>query len=222
MKKRTLTMLLQTVLLIAIMTVATACKEEVPELPVVEEETEKPEVEENHSPNVLVESEPINEKDEITQDEQDYEDALEEENAKKIDEEAEFTVTPFQQTMYATSSVNVRIGPSADYKKVSQLHTGDEILTTGKVDEVDWYEFELENGNKVYVSGSYLSEIKPEEKVVNSEGFSQSELDAWMAKYASGGENGSASSSNDGFVEGGGSYEQPVNDGSLDYLPPAH
>ena len=55
----------------------------------------------------------------------------------------------------STTVLNVRQGPSEDYKVVFKLKKGDEVVLIKKYDE-DWYEIE-HNGKKGYVYKEYLT-----------------------------------------------------------------
>ena len=68
---------------------------------------------------------------------------------------ASWTVTNMDKTMYAKSSVNVRKGPGPDYSKLGSLKINQEVKVTGKCNEFDWYRIDY-NGNEAYVSSSYL------------------------------------------------------------------
>lgn len=95
-----------------------------------------------------------------TQDGQAYDDYMQEENAAKLDGE-EFTVVPFQTTFYVSSNANVYAKPDNTSEVMGTVEYNTEILTTGKVEEVEWYQFKL--GNKeVFISKSFLSETKLE------------------------------------------------------------
>lgn len=111
-----------------------------------------------------------------TQGSQAYEDFLEEEDADKLETE-EFTVTPYQTTFYVTSKTPVYEKPNNTSKELGSVDYGTEILTNGKVNEVDWYRFILDNKD-VFISASYLSaeKLKLEEEVVDSDYPSQEEI----------------------------------------------
>lgn len=72
-----------------------------------------------------------------------------------------YTYTDVNKTMYATTSVNMRSGPDADFDKTGTLSLADEFIVTGVCNETGWYRGQY-NGNTVYVSDKYLSETKPE------------------------------------------------------------
>lgn len=99
-----------------------------------------------------------------TQDGQAYDDYMQEENAAKL-EGKEFTVVPFQTTFYVSSDTNVYEKPDNTSTVMGQVTLNTEILTTGRVEEVDWYQFKLDN-KEVFISKSFLSEKKLELEVV--------------------------------------------------------
>ena len=67
------------------------------------------------------------------------------------------SVTDMNKTMYSTTSLNVRSGPSADYDKLGSLKTGQQVKVTGKTEQTGWYRIEY-NGKTGYVSGKYLQD----------------------------------------------------------------
>ena len=97
--------------------------------------------------------------------EQAYDDFLEEQTSEKLEEKAEFTVVPFQTTFYVSSDTNVYEKPDNTSTVVGKVTYNTEIVTTGKVQEVDWYKFKLD-GKDAYVSNSFLSDKKMELEVV--------------------------------------------------------
>lgn len=70
-------------------------------------------------------------------------------------EEIGYTITQMEEiSMYATSAVNVREGPSADFERVGSLKAGQEVKVTGEA-STGWYE--IAYGEAVgYVSDRYL------------------------------------------------------------------
>lgn len=62
-------------------------------------------------------------------------------------------------SMYASSDVNVRKGPSTDYEKTGSLSFAQEVTVTGMAD-TGWYQISY-NGESAYVSGHYLTTEKP-------------------------------------------------------------
>ncbi|MBD5521735.1 MAG: SH3 domain-containing protein [Lachnospiraceae bacterium] len=77
----------------------------------------------------------------------------------------EYTVTSLEETktMYATDSVNVRIGPSTDYDIIGGLKRGQEITVTGQADTL-WYEV-MYGEDKAFISDKYLQDEKPIEEL---------------------------------------------------------
>ena len=67
------------------------------------------------------------------------------------------------ETVYATSTVNVRSGPSTDDEKIGSLSAGDSVTRTGigTGDYSSWSRVEFSNGTVAYVASSYLSTTKP-------------------------------------------------------------
>ena len=72
-------------------------------------------------------------------------------------------ITDIEKTMYSTTSLNVRSGPSADYDKIGSLKKGQQVKVTGKAEQTGWYRIEY-SGKTGFVSGKYLQdEPLPEE-----------------------------------------------------------
>lgn len=100
----------------------------------------------------------------------------------------EFTIIELTGTRYAIQTANVRKGPGTNYEKIGSLTTNQAIIVTGRVDGTDWYQFEL-NGDKVYVSGKFLSKEKvtaetvSEESVVSEEVVMTAKEKAFCNKY---------------------------------------
>lgn len=63
------------------------------------------------------------------------------------------------ETVYATSTVNVRTGPSTDYEKVGQLKEGESVTRIG-VGDNDWSKV-IYKEKECYISSNYLSTTKP-------------------------------------------------------------
>ena len=63
------------------------------------------------------------------------------------------------ETVYATSTVNVRSGPGTSYEKLGQLAKGDKLTRTGICDN-GWSRV-VYNGKVAYVSSSYLTTTNP-------------------------------------------------------------
>ena len=74
--------------------------------------------------------------------------------------------TDTNETVYATSTVNIRSNPDTNSEKMGQLNWGDSVLRTGiGMDDVaDWSEVQLSNGSIAYISSKYLSTAKPVEQ----------------------------------------------------------
>lgn len=115
--------------------------------------------------------------DPVTEGDQTYDDFLEEEDADKLEPEEEYTIVPYQMTMYVTSRTPVYEKPIDTSAELGSVDYGMEILTNGKVNEVDWYRFVLDNKD-VFISASYLSaeKLELEEEVVESDYPSQEEI----------------------------------------------
>lgn len=95
-----------------------------------------------------------------------------------------FSVDSIRGTMYATSSVNIRALPTVDSDKLGLLAFGKEIEISGICDN-GWYQV-VYGGGEAYISGSYLSENKPESVSVPSySGFIVNDggvADKWLFK----------------------------------------
>lgn len=70
-----------------------------------------------------------------------------------------FTVEAMSATMYATISLNVRSGPSADYDRIGTLDEGEAVTVTGRA-STGWYQVSID-GKTGYVSNIYLSATAP-------------------------------------------------------------
>ena len=77
----------------------------------------------------------------------------------------EYTVTSFEEpkTMYATTLVNIRKGPSTDFDRIGRLKPGQEITVTGQADTL-WYEV-MYGEDKAFISDEYLQDEKPIEEL---------------------------------------------------------
>lgn len=78
------------------------------------------------------------------------------------DTEPTYSFTSVNETVYATSTVNIREGFSADTDKVGSLGKGQSIkrVGIGTGDAEGWSEVEF-NGQTAYISSEYLSLTKP-------------------------------------------------------------
>ncbi len=76
-----------------------------------------------------------------------------------------YKVTPLEEStvMYASTSLNVRQGPSTDYEVVGSLNRGEDVTITGQAD-TGWYEI-LYHDEKDFVSNEYVLSEKPEDPV---------------------------------------------------------
>lgn len=74
--------------------------------------------------------------------------------------------TDTNETVYATSTVNIRSKPDTNSEKMGQLNWSDSVLRTGiGMDDVaDWSEVQLSDGSIAYISSKYLSTTKPVEQ----------------------------------------------------------
>lgn len=78
-----------------------------------------------------------------------------EEETVEEKEKIEYTVTQVEEaSMYATTAVNVRQGPSTDFERVGSLTQGQEVKVTGEA-STGWYEIAY-GEEKGYVSDQYL------------------------------------------------------------------
>lgn len=74
--------------------------------------------------------------------------------------------TDVEETVYATSSVNVRKGPSTDYDKIGSLSYGDSVKRIG-VGDNGWSKV-IYKDQEAYISSNYLTTKKPEAPVSDS------------------------------------------------------
>lgn len=79
-----------------------------------------------------------------------------------VEAEPTYSFTSVNETVYATTTVNVREGFSADTDKVGSLSKGQSVVRTGigTGDAAGWSEVEF-NGQTAYISSEYLSTVKP-------------------------------------------------------------
>lgn len=104
-----------------------------------------------HEELVEVETEPV----ESIQEEVVVEDSKKKENAT----DPEIKTEKMEEIVYATSEVNVRIGPGTEYEKIGVLEWGDSVTRIGKSSN-DWSKVIYDN-HEAYVSSKYLSTSKP-------------------------------------------------------------
>lgn len=79
-----------------------------------------------------------------------------------VEEEPTYSFTSVNETVYATTTVNIREGFSADTDKVGSLSRGQSVVRTGigTGDAEGWSQVEF-NGQTAYISSDYLSLTKP-------------------------------------------------------------
>ena len=76
------------------------------------------------------------------------------------------TISEMNDTVYVTANgVNLRLGPGTEYNAVSSLSRGKELKRTG-VTNNGWSQVEWD-GEKAYLSNTYVSEEKPEAQVTD-------------------------------------------------------
>ena len=73
--------------------------------------------------------------------------------------------TEVNETVYATGTVNIRAGWSADSEKLGSLSAGESVTRTGTsiagTEAEGWSRVELSDGTTAYISNKYLSTTKP-------------------------------------------------------------
>ena len=91
-----------------------------------------------------------------------------------VEAEPTYSFTSVNETVYATSTVNIREGFSADMDKVGSLGRGQSIkrVGIGTGDAEGWSEVEF-NGQTAYISSDYLSLTKPAAQSSGSNSGSQ-------------------------------------------------
>ncbi|MBM6977554.1 SH3 domain-containing protein [Intestinimonas butyriciproducens] len=124
--------------------------------------------------------------------------------------------TSVNETVYATSTVNIREGFSADTDKVGSLGKGQSVkrVGIGTGDAEGWSQVEF-NGQTAYISSDYLSLTKPAAQSSGSNSGSQT------SQGSSGGQQSSGSQSSSG---GQTQTQQPSTSGGNSYrdtaIPP--
>lgn len=86
--------------------------------------------------------------------------AQEETDTEPIDE-ALTDITALDKTMYATSAVNTRSGPSTEYERVGGLTTNEEVHVVGVSNVSGWFMIDVD-GTTQFVSNNYLADAKVE------------------------------------------------------------
>lgn len=125
-----------------------------------------------------------------------------------VEAEPTYSFTSVNETVYATTTVNIREGFSADTDKVGSLGRGQSVkrVGIGTGDAEGWSEVEF-NGQTAYISSEYLSTVKPAAQSSGSNSGRQT------SQGSSGGQTSQGSS--------GGQTQQPSSSGtehSLDDL----
>ena len=135
--------------------------------------------------------------------------------------------TSVNETVYATTTVNIREGFSADTDKVGSLSKGQSVVRTGigTGDAEGWSEVEF-NGQTAYISSEYLSLTKPAAPSSGSNSGSQTSQgssggQASQSKPSTGTSSGQQSSGSSG---GQTQTQQPSTSGGNSYrdtaIPP--
>lgn len=113
--------------------------------------------------------------------------------------EAESLFTETDETMYATTTVNVRSSYSTNSDKLGSLTKAQSVTRTGigTGDAAGWSRIEF-NGKVAYVSSDYLSATKPQVSTGSNSGNSSGQTSKPSSKPSTGGNSGSSSSSSGG------------------------
>ena len=126
---------------------------------------EEPKQETEQAPPVTEESKQTKETASVIQEQDNTEqketDIAEEEPDTETIDEALTDVTALDKTMYATSAVNTRSGPSTEYERVGGLTTNEEVHVTGQSNITSWYQIDVD-GVTQFVSNNYLADAKVE------------------------------------------------------------
>ena len=69
--------------------------------------------------------------------------------------------TDTNETVYATTTVNIRSKPDSNSKKLGQLASGNSVTRTGVDTNSGWSEIKLSDGSTGYISSKYLTTTKP-------------------------------------------------------------
>ena len=143
--------------------------------------------------------------------------------------------TDCSETMYATTTVNVRSSYSTNSDKLGSLTKAQSVTRTGigTGDAAGWSRIEF-NGKVAYVSSDYLSATKPQVSTGSNGGSSSGQTSKPSSKPSTGGNSGSSggqtskpSTSTGGSTSSGGSNQvgQPPASGGmnglLDYTDPS-
>ncbi len=119
------------------------------------------------------------------------------------------TFTDCNETVYATSTVNLRSGPSTDYEKIGSLSAGDSVtrigIGTGTAE--GWSKIQLSDGSIVYVSSKYVSTTKP----ATQQSSSQTTKPSGGQTNTSGSQTSTPSSGGKSMYGGFNTYEEYIN-----------
>ena len=150
-------------------------------------------------------------------------------------QETDSQFTDCSETMYATTTVNVRSSYSTNSDKLGSLSKAQSVTRTGigTGAAAGWSRIEF-NGKVAYVSSDYLSTTKPQVSTGNNGGSSSGQTSKPSSKPSTGGNSGSSggqtskpSTSTGGSTSSGGSNQvgQPPASGGmsglLDYTDPS-
>lgn len=133
-----------------------------------------------------------------------------------VEAEPTYSFTSVNETVYATTTVNIREGFSADTDKVGSLGRGQSVkrVGIGTGDAEGWSQVEF-NGQTAYISSDYLSLTKPAAQSSGNNSGSQT------SQGSSGGQQSSGSQSSSG---GQTQTQQPSTSGGNSYrdtaIPP--
>ena len=129
--------------------------------------------------------------------------------------EQEQLFTDCSETMYATTTVNVRSSYSTNSDKLGSLTKAQSVTRTGigTGDAAGWSRIEF-NGKVAYVSSDYLSATKPQVSAGSNGGSSSGQTSKPSTKPSTGGNSGSSSSSSGGSSGGSTAPVPPGGSGS--------
>ena len=120
-----------------------------------EQETEQTTPVTEEEPEQTEETAPVTQEQDDT--EQEEIDMVEEEPETEPIDQALTDITALDITMYATSAVNTRSGPSTEYERVGGLTTNEAVKVTGQSNLTSWYRIDID-GVTQFVSNKYLSD----------------------------------------------------------------
>lgn len=135
------------------------------------------------------------------------------------------TFTDCNETVYATSQVNLRNGPSTEYDKVGSLSTGNSVTRTGigTGDFENWSRVQLGDGSIVYVSSNYISTTKPATQQTAAKPSSSTQSKGNTQTNGNNGQTGTPSgggaSNNNGGEAGGKEFIESLGMGSSGFAP---